>query len=467
MKHLKYYLLPVVTLLAAGMCSCNDDDTYFEDDAQNSPMKVTQVYLEDYKSSVPDRPVDFARLGQLIRLEGEGLYGVKKVYINGYDTYFNRAYVSDKSMLVTINSKTPITECDPEQRDKIRLVKDGSECTIDLVIRAASPTVSSVSNTLPRPGEKVTVYGEGFQETTLITLPGGVKVTEGIESDDEEGLWFSFTMPDGVTAGGSIEAVNANGVAKTPAYFNERRGMILDCDGTGAFGNWSATYDPAECVDDPAGTGRGLCIPAIPASVLAANGSLAAGRQGNGWFTAGNDEPTDDWARMYELIPWNTPTSEIALQFDVLCPDPLVTGVLEFTLQNNISNYGFGTSETSADYSSAYAVCWVPWMVDGEFTPFQTKEWITVTIPITNIGIYQNVKEGYVFQDVVAHRNAGSYRNFGMFFVNKDVEYTDGNTYPATDFNQGLYVDNLRIVPFKDFTVSDFPEDEEDDTTEE
>lgn len=160
MKHLKYYLLPVVTLLAAGMCSCNDDDTYFEDDAQNSPMKVTQVYLEDYKSSVPDRPVDFARLGQLIRLEGEGLYGVKKVYINGYDTYFNRAYVSDKSMLVTINSKTPITECDPEQRDKIRLVKDGSECTIDLVIRAASPTVSSVSNTLPRPGEKVTVYGD-------------------------------------------------------------------------------------------------------------------------------------------------------------------------------------------------------------------------------------------------------------------------------------------------------------------
>ncbi len=465
MKQLKYFILPAIALFAAGMTSCNDDDAYFEDDAQNSPIKVTQIYLEDYKSSVPDRPVDFARLGQLIRIEGQGLFGVRKVYINGYDTYFNRAYVSDKSMLVTVNAKTPITDCDPQLRDKIRLVKDGAEYTFDLTIRAASPTVTSVSNTLPQPGETVTVYGTGFQETTEITLPGGIKITEGIQCDNEEGEWFSFTMPAGVTEGGSIEAVNANGVAKSPAYFNERRGMILDCDGAGVFGNWSATYDPAECVDDPAASGRGLCIPAIPASVLA-NGGIKANAQGNGWFTAGNDEPTDDWARMYDLIPWNTSTTEIAFQFDVYCPEPLTTGLLEFTLQNNLSNYGFGTSETSADYSSAYAVCWIPWLKDGEFTPFKTDGWVTVTIPVTSFGIYQNIKEGYVFQDVVNHRNAASYRNFGMFFVNKDVEYTDGNTYASQPFNQGLYIDNWRIVPCKEFTVSDFPDEEYNETEE-
>lgn len=461
MKKIKYYLLPVVAVFAVGFSSCNDDDDYFKEDAQNSPIKVTQAYLEDREASVPDRPVDFARLGQLIRLEGEGLYGVKKVYVNGRDTYFNRAFVSDRSMLITINSATPITDCDPELRDKIRLVKDGSEFTFDLTIRAASPTVTSISNTLPQPGETVTVYGTGFQETSEITLPGGVKITEGILCDNEDGEWFSFTMPSGVTEGGSIEAVNANGVAKSPAYFNERRGMILDCDGTGVFGSWNATYDPAECVDDPAGTGRGLCIPAVPASVLSAGG-IKANAQGNGWFTAGNDEPTDDWARMYDLIPWNTPTSEIALQFDVYCPDELSTGLLEFTLQNNLSNYGFGTSETSATYESAYAVCWIPWLKDGEFVPFKTDSWVTVTIPVTSIGKYQDLKAGYVFQDVVNHRNAGSYRNFGMFFINKDVEYTDGTTYTSTPFNQGLYVDNLRIVPNKQFTVSDFPDEEEE-----
>lgn len=461
MKHLTYYILPIAAAITLGMSSCNDDDTYFEDDAQNSPIKVTQVYLEDYKSSVPDRPVDFARLGQLIRLEGEGLYGVKKVYINGFDTYFNRAYVSDKSMLISVNSKTPITDCDPELRNKVRLVKDGSEYTFDLLIRAATPTVSGISNTLPQPGEKVTVYGTGMQETSVITLPGGVKVTEGIECDNEDGEWFSFIMPSGVSQGGSIEAVNANGIAKTPAYFNERRGMIFDCDGTGVAGNWSATYDPAEYEEDPLGTGRGLCIPAIPASVRN-GGGLKSNSQGNGWFTAGNDEPTDDWSRMYDLIPWNTPVTDIAFQFDVLCPEPLSTGALEFTLQNNLSNYGYGSQETRADYGSAYAVVWLPWLVDDEMVPFQTKEWITVTIPLSDFGIYQNIKDGYVFQDVVAHRNAASYRNFGMFFVNKDVEHANGNTYPSGDFNQSLLVDNWRIVPIESFTVSDFPEEEEE-----
>lgn len=461
MKHLKYYLLPVVAVFAAGMSSCNDNDTYFEEDAQNSPIKVTQIYLENHESAVPDRPVDFARLGQLIRIEGEGLYGVRKVYINGYDTYFNRAFVSDNSMLISVHADTPISDCDPELRDKIRLVKDGSEYTFDLTIRAASPTVTSVSNTLPKPGETVTVYGSGFQETTEITLPGGVKVTTGIECDNEDGEWFSFVMPTGVTEGGSIEAVNANGVAKTPAYFNERRGMILDCDGTGAFGSWSATYDPEnDIADDPTGSGRGKCIPAIPASAL----PIKASSQGSAWFTAGNDEPSDDWTHMYDLIPWNTPTSEIAFQFDVYCPEELSTGVLEFTLQNNLSNYGFGTSETSADYEGAYAVCWVPWMQDGEFVPFKTDGWVTVTIPLTTVGKYQDLKAGYLFQDVVAHRNAASYRNFGMFFVNKDVEYTDGNTYVSTPFNQGLYVDNWRIVPFKQYTVSDFPDEDEEET---
>lgn len=461
MKHLKYYLLPVVAVFAAGLSSCNDEDAYFKEDAQNTPIKVTQAYLEDRESAIPDRPVDFARLGQLIRLEGQGLYGVKKVYVNGRDTYFNRAFVSDNSMLITINAATPITDCDPELRDKIRLVKDGSEFTFDLTIRAASPTVTSVSNTLPQPGETVTVYGTGFQETTEITLPGGVKVTEGILCDNDEGEWFSFTMPAGVTAGGSIEAINANGVAKSPAYFNERGGMILDCDGSGVFGSWSATYDPTECVSDPAGSGRGLCIPAIPPSVLDAGG-LKANAQGNGWFTAGNDDPSDDWARMYDLIPWNTPTSEVAFQFDIYCPEELSTGLLEFTFQNNLSNYGFGSSETSADYESAYAVCWIPWLKDGEFTPFKADSWTTVTIPLTSVGKYQDLKAGYVFQDVVNHRNAGSFRNFGMFFINKDIEYTDGKTYASAPFNQGVYVDNLRIVPFKQFTVSDFPDEEED-----
>ena len=102
MKYLKYTRLLCMALLAMGFTACNDEDAYFEEDAQNSPIVVNKVYLQDVESSVPDREVTFARLGQVIRLSGSGLYGVRKVYINGYDTYFNRALVSDQSLLVQL-----------------------------------------------------------------------------------------------------------------------------------------------------------------------------------------------------------------------------------------------------------------------------------------------------------------------------------------------------------------------------
>ena len=68
MKYLKYTRLLCMALLAMGFTACNDEDAYFEEDAQNSPIVVNKVYLQDVESSVPDREVTFARLGQVIRL---------------------------------------------------------------------------------------------------------------------------------------------------------------------------------------------------------------------------------------------------------------------------------------------------------------------------------------------------------------------------------------------------------------
>ncbi|MDE6122264.1 MAG: hypothetical protein K2F76_03390, partial [Duncaniella dubosii] len=207
----KYIFLPVAAILSMGFASCNDDDAYFEDDAQSAPMQINKVYLEDYKSSVPDREVEFARLGQMLRLEGSGLFGVKKVYINGYDTYFNRAYVTDNSMIVSVNSKTPVSDCDESVRNTIRLVKDGgNEFVYNFLIRNGYSIISTVSNTLPQPGETVTVIGSYLHETSKVTLPGGIEVTDGIVNDDD-GKWFSFVMPSGVTEGGALISESPNG----------------------------------------------------------------------------------------------------------------------------------------------------------------------------------------------------------------------------------------------------------------
>ncbi len=61
----------------------------------------------------------------------------------------------------------------------------------------------------------------------------------------------------------------------------------------------------------------------IPQSRLD-EGGVKAGERTLVWFTAGNDEPTDDWTRMTSFIPENTQASQIALQFDTYIPEAWV-----------------------------------------------------------------------------------------------------------------------------------------------
>lgn len=460
MKNLKYMLLMLMALLT--LSACNDDD----DDAGSATMTINRIFLEDVESSVPDREVTFARLGQMIRIEGSGFTGLKKIYINGYDTYFNNALMTDNNVWVTLNTKTPVADADESVRNTIQLVKDNTQLTYSFVIRAASPYITSIDNTLPMAGETVTAQGGNLQEVTRVVLPGGIEVTEGITSD-EDGEWFSFTMPAGVTESGAITCEGANGTAISAECFNNNLCYIINFDGLGDQGGWSATFGAEDLVDDPLASGRGKVVQLIPDSYLAENGQVAAGVSNiKGWWTAGNDSNLDDWSRMTTYIPADTPVGELALQFDIYCPDPWnLSGQLEITLQNNLSNYGWGSGCTT--YSDSYtnqAYAWVPWMDEetGEnIGPFQTDGWKTITIPLTKFGNYTLEGTEATLQTVIDDRNAGSYRNFGFLFCNSDVNFSDEITYPASPFSLKIYVDNFRLVPNASETLSDYPEDEE------
>ena len=473
MKNFKYIWLLCLTSFAIGFTACNDEDDYFDKDVQNTPITINKIYLENAESSVPDREVTYARLGQIIRVEGSGLYGVEKVYVNGFDTYFNRTYVTDNNMIFQLDEDTPISEADPEERDIIRLVKDGAEGTFNFTIRAASPTVTSISNTLPQAGETVTVYGTNLHETTLVTLPGGIEISTDITSDDEDGEWYSFIMPSGVTESGSITSEGANGTAVTPPYFNENGCYILNFDGLGVQGSWSwsetgSMCDATDLVDDRLNSGRGKCAQIVPERLLnSADSGIVPGKpRATEWWTGGNDSDLDDWSRMYSIIPSTTPVSEVALQFDIYVPEAWSgTGHIQICLINNYNYAGIG-SDDDGDANLVYF--YVPWIEDGENVPFMTENWQTVTIPFSEFNKYASlIEEGEepTFQMVVEDRNAGTYRNFGMGFVNTDFTY-GGLDITSSLFNQRIYVDNWRVVPYEHITVSDYPEDDEEETTE-
>ena len=245
-------------------------------------------------------------------------------------------------------------------------VKDGGTYSYDFTIRAASPQITSISNTLPKVGEKVTVYGSNLEETSKVTLPGGIEVTDITNSDEKEepGKWFSFVMPDGVTESGNITMEGANGMAVSAKYFNDKDCVILDFDGTGSQGYWSWTSTgsminkDSDLVADPLNSGRGKVCQLIPKRLL--TDGIGAGKlRATEVWTAGNGNAMDDWSRMYTYIPETTPLTDVAFQFDIYVPEAWSnTGYIQVNLANNSNFTGYGSSE-SKSIGVAYYIPWI------------------------------------------------------------------------------------------------------------
>jgi hypothetical protein len=462
MKTLKYIGLTCIALLATGFTSCSEDDG----DAYpggNGPVEISKVFLEDTESSVPDREVTFARLGQTLRLEGTGFGGTKKILVNGYETYFNTALATNTSMILQLQSKTPVSTAPDSVRNTIQFIKDSGTYTYKFTVRSASPQITSISNTLPNPGETVIVYGANLQETSEVMLPDSSKITDITNATgDEAGEWFSFVMPGGVTKGGAITTTGANGTAISAQYFNNKNCMILDFDGTGTQGYWSWSHTgsminkDSDLVADPLNSGRGMVCEMIPERLRTVG--LAAGKnRGSEVWTAGNGNAMDDWTRMYDFIPATTPLTDVAFQFDIYVPEAWSnTGYIQVNLANNSSFTGYGSSE-STSIGVAY---YIPWIKDGAVVPFKTSGWQTVTIPLSQMGRFAAEIEKDktpTFGELVDYRSGTDYRNFGLAFVNGDFTYNK-TEYKSAVCTQKIYVDNFRIVPCKSTVVSDYLE---------
>lgn len=451
----KWTLTAVLSMsfLSLLFTACEDEDS------GAGPIIVQKVYLENASSSVPDREVSFARLGQLIRIEGSGFTGLRKVYINGMSTYFNPVFVSDHSMLITVSNHTPTVEADPTVRNTIRMANDKHETTFPFEIRASAPAITSISNTLPLPGETIVIHGTGLIEVFKIIFPGNVEVTNGIVSD-EDGTYCTVTMPEGVSeTGGSILILCSNGGAYSTTCFNFKKGVILNFDGLGTHGSWGSStsmIQPADLESSSIGAGnlsQGIYVPHRPARMVSFD--AAKNRCSEVW-TAGNG--VDDWrGQITPYIPATSPVNEVGLQFDVYVPDAWQeTGFLKICLVN-----GFNGGEWQGNCYN-----WVPWIVDGEVVPFQTTGWTTVTIPFSEF--YAFSEGDYTFENVLAAREAASWQNFGFYFENSDFKLNQitGNSsdseteFPSSATSIQVYTDNWRIVSLSQPAYSDFPDEE-------
>jgi hypothetical protein len=452
------WLLLGLLMATVGFSSCEED----EDPVNNAPINVNTVYLQDADSDVPDREVNFARLGQVLRVEGSGFEGIRELYVNGYNTYFNPVYVTNNNMLFRLSGETPTVEAEDAIRNTIRFVKPGTDYVHEFEIRASAPSISRVSHTMPRAGDPITIYGSGLVEIDRVVFPGDVEVTEGIVSD-EEGEFVTVNVPDGLTESGAIFVEGANGGAYSPAYFNFKEGVILDFDGNGQQGFWGWEEDGSMINDEDLesaniGTGnvsQGTYVAHRPDRIesFPANST----RLTEVW-TAGND--VDYWrGQLTPHIPASTPVSEVAFQFDVYVPEAWSgTGFLKICLHNS-----FNGGEWSGD-----AYNYVPWIEEKEVLPFETDGWMTVTVPFSDFYSFSDSEEEYTFEDVLVAREESSYKNFGFYFENSDFTLaqvtgndSDEGEFVASETSIDVYTDNWRVVPLEQPQYTDFPESSE------
>lgn len=425
----RYVLLGFIFLML-GLTGCKKDN-----EGSSGPVTVDAVYLQNVNSDVKDRKVEFARLGQTIRIQGTGLMGVQKIYINGYQTSFNPALMTDNNIWLSIGSKTPTLDADPEKRNKIIIEKNGQEYVYPFEIRSSAPSITSVSHTMPKAGERITIYGSGLQAIESVTFPGNIVVTDGIESDNEKGEYCTVTVPANVSAdGGSLLVLGVNGGAYSPSYFNFKKGLLHNFDDVNTQA-WSQgrISDDLDAVlpvsgDGPKSQGKYRSLNKDGAVMNASDAPVDVTRY---WIN------NSVWAtRIPEtVIPATTSADQVAIQMDIFVNGDWNSGDIRFVVAD-----GFGTSR--------YALLYAPWESNGSRVPFvNLGQWFTITLPFSGSADF----EGKTFGDVLTVLSTVQYAQAGPWLENGPI-----NGVEAQPTNVNIYFDNIRIVPLNTPVFSDF-----------
>jgi hypothetical protein len=436
--HINIWPLLLITgifVFTLSLNSCKDDDN---GTGNNNPIVISKVYLEDARSTVPDREVTFGRIGQVLRLEGSGLEGVRKVYINGYSATFNPALMTDNNIWVQIPRGTPIMDAEDDVRNTIILEKgDNNKFSYSFEIRDAAPSITSISHTMPQAGDVITIYGNGLQGITGIIFPGNVTVTDGIVSDDEEGKYCIVTVPAGVSDnGGSITLIGANGGAYSPACFNYKKGLLHNFDDVQNY-SWGSGVDNDALTDVIPSSGS------LPKSqgkyqVFNANGNLAANGDQRFWLNS-----TAVMAIMGN-IPASTTTGQCGIQMDIYVEGTWNSGLIRFAMAD-----GWGVSRYSMLYQPVY--------LNG--TTYDAAAfvnpgcWFTITLPFNNSADF----EGKTIGDVIEQMGQATYKQAGPWFENSGIK----DVFDPVAATEKIYFDNIRVVPLNAPAYSDFPETEE------
>jgi len=107
--------------------------------------------------------------GTLIVIEGSNFGGLQAVYFDDTSAYFNPAYVTNNTIIVTIPATAQTAATNPDVKNVIRIVTDHGETSYSFSLYLPPPFISSI--TFDNTGSIVYINGSNFEGVKKITFP--------------------------------------------------------------------------------------------------------------------------------------------------------------------------------------------------------------------------------------------------------------------------------------------------------
>lgn len=296
---LKYTLILLMTF--ASFTSCQNDEA------------VTTTI--DAMVAEPGDALNQSLPGKKIRVEGQGLSGLKKITLDGkVDVPFNPTYNSDQSFIFSVSFDEKLGSRFGAQ--KITFETANGTVTKDFEILQPVPTVESTTPAVPTPGFPLEIVGTWFYNVSSVTLGGkAVSFTVATSSSIVIGL------PATAASGSELVITTPGGMAKKTINF-ETVVIVSDFDGGGsrAASGWSAYGDVASFNASTTGgpTGNFATFTWAGATANGYNGSSGGNGGGSGvnFLSAASTDATR--AYMDIDVSANVVGAHVAIQLNTI-----------------------------------------------------------------------------------------------------------------------------------------------------
>lgn len=367
--------------------------------------EITSV--RNYAASPEDTLVGTITTGQWVVLIGHNLKDAVQISFNGVPASINSVMFSDTSATVLVPEVIPFPTVPAESLNTIRYITRQGATTFTFSIAAPPPSITAVSNENAKEGDSVYISGLNLFFIEDLTF-AGTPITHYSEASD--GTSIGFVLP-ALTQSGPVVITTKSGTSTTPYNVNdEKTGVLCNFDDINTF-SWGSNTDNSS-VAFPGNRGYYAVLK---------NNILPAGD--GTWWDGGRSINTND-------VQW-IPADSLGVSIDDYA----------FKFEINVPAAWTGTSVyVIKGYSFDYLARYEPWQgTNGAVSPFTTKGWRTVTIPLSMFRT--NDGKGTAASDLTTLLGATA-----TGAVNIQTKNFSGS--PSASGLQAA-VDNIRVVKIK------------------